>query len=178
MLIRQLRDTLMPPAELERLYDAHAAALCHYFTGFTRSEADARDLLQEFFIKLARDTCQRPVCNERAYLMRSAHHLAVDWYRRACAGRRATDALACETVAFFAPQVDPDHAEMTLRLEQALLSLPEEQRSVAQLKLWCGLTFEEIAAVQGIPLNTAASRYRYAIDKLRAQLRPLYEELK
>ena len=62
-------------------------------------------------------------------------------------------------------------------METALNELPAEQRTVAQLKLWDGLTFDEIARAQGIPLNTAASRYRYAIDKLRALLRPLYEEI-
>ena len=78
----------------------------------------------------------------------------------------------------FATQDDPDQAEFAKRLEAALALLPMEQRSVAQLKLWDGLTFEEIAEVQGIPLNTAASRYRYALEKLRSELRPLYDELK
>ena len=59
----------------------------------------------------------------------------------------------------------------------ALGELPEEQRAVVHLKLWAGLTFEEIAAALEIPPNTAASRYRYGLDKLRAQLRPLYEEI-
>ena len=48
---------------------------------------------------------------------------------------------------------------------------------MAHLKLWLDMTFEEIAETQGIPLNTAASRYRYAIDKLRTRLRPLYDEI-
>ena len=60
----------------------------------------------------------------------------------------------------------------------ALAELPPEQRAVAHLKLWTGLTFEQIAAALEIPPNTAASRYRYALDKLRARLRPLYEEMK
>jgi len=46
------------------------------------------------------------------------------------------------------------------------------------LKLWGEMTFEEIAAALDIPPNTAASRYRYALDKLRGRLRPLYEEMK
>ena len=54
----------------------------------------------------------------------------------------------------------------------------KEQRAVAHLKLWGGLTFEEIAAALEIPPNTAASRYRYALDKMRGRLRPLYEEMK
>ena len=63
-------------------------------------------------------------------------------------------------------------------LAAALGELPAEQRAVAHLKLWGGLTFEEIAAALEIPPNTAASRYRYALDKLRDRLRPLYEEMK
>ena len=46
------------------------------------------------------------------------------------------------------------------------------------LKLWEHMTFAEIATALGIPANTAASRYRYGIDKLQAHLRPLYEELR
>jgi RNA polymerase sigma-70 factor (ECF subfamily) len=49
---------------------------------------------------------------------------------------------------------------------------------VVHLKLWDGLTFEQIAVALDIPLNTAASRYRYGLDKLRERLRPLYEEIK
>jgi RNA polymerase sigma-70 factor (ECF subfamily) len=56
-------------------------------------------------------------------------------------------------------------------------ALPPEQRSIAHLKLFDEMTFEEIAHSQGIPLNTAASRYRYALEKLRTLLRPIYEEL-
>jgi RNA polymerase sigma-70 factor (ECF subfamily) len=49
---------------------------------------------------------------------------------------------------------------------------------VVHLKLWQGLTFEEIAAILEISPNTAASRYRYGLDKLRDRLRLLYDELK
>jgi len=63
-------------------------------------------------------------------------------------------------------------------LSRALAELPPEQRAVVHLKLWEGLTFEQIAAALEIPLNTAVSRYRYGLDKLRERLRPLYEEIK
>jgi RNA polymerase sigma-70 factor (ECF subfamily) len=59
-----------------------------------------------------------------------------------------------------------------------LAGLPSEQRAVAHLKLWEGMTFEQIAAALELSPNTAASRYRYALDKLRSRLRPLYEEIK
>ena len=56
--------------------------------------------------------------------------------------------------------------------------LPPDQRAVVHLKLWERLTFEQIAETLEISPNTAASRYRYAIDKLRERLRPIYEEIK
>ncbi|MGV3662471.1 MAG: RNA polymerase sigma factor [Prosthecobacter sp.] len=168
----------MPAAPtLPELYDAHAAGLFHYFTSFTGAEADAKDLLQELFIKLGRQTVPQGIGNMRAWLLRLAHHQAIDWLRRHSVRRRAEEE-AQAPVEMFAPQDDPDQVELARRLSLALTVLPLEQRSVAQLKLWDGLTFEEIAEVQGIPLNTAASRYRYALEKLRSELRPLYDELK
>jgi RNA polymerase sigma-70 factor (ECF subfamily) len=176
--MRPVRETAirMPAAPtLPELYDAHAVGLFHYFTSFTGGEADAKDLLQELFIKLDRQSIPVGVLNLRAWLLRLAHHHAIDWLRKHRVRRRAEEETTPE---IFAVQDDPDQAEMAKRLTQALAGLPLEQRSVAQLKLWDGLTFEEIAEVQGIPLNTAASRYRYALEKLRSELRPLYDELK
>ena len=73
---------------------------------------------------------------------------------------------------------DPDEQEFRRALAEALGELPPDQRAVVHLKLWEGLTFEQIADALEIPMNTAASRYRYGLDKLRDRLRPLYEEIK
>lgn len=161
---------------LPELYDAHAAGLFHYLTSFTGREADAKDLLQDLFIKLARQPVPAGIDNLRAWLLRLAHRHAIDWLRRHQVRRRAEEE-AHAPLEMFASQNDPDQAELAKRLTAALALLPLEQRSVAQLKLWDGLTFEQIAEVQAIPLNTAASRYRYALEKLRSELRPLYDEL-
>ena len=59
----------------------------------------------------------------------------------------------------------------------ALGNLPADQRAVVHLKLWEGMTFEQIAGLLEIPPNTAASRYRYGLDKMRELLRPLYDEI-
>jgi RNA polymerase sigma-70 factor (ECF subfamily) len=88
------------------------------------------------------------------------------------------DQWSKEPLELFATHADPDESAFRLGLAEALGDLPEDQRSVVHLKLWEGLTFEAIARLLDIPPNTAASRYRYGIDKLRARLRPLYEEIR
>jgi RNA polymerase sigma-70 factor (ECF subfamily) len=66
-----------------------------------------------------------------------------------------------------APQTTPQQNEEQRQLEQALRQLTAEQREVIQMKLWENRTFAQIAEALGIPLNTAASRYRYALARLR-----------
>jgi len=166
------------PTFLERLYDEHAGALFAFLLNFTRAEADARDLLQEVFIKLAREPQRLAgIREERAFLMRLAHNAAVDLMRRRTVRDRTREGFSAE-ISPFAMADDPDEQLFRQELSAALGELPAEQRAVVLLKLWEGLTFEEIARVLDLPPNTAASRYRYGLDKLRERLRLLYEEIK
>lgn len=165
--------------DLERLYDKHAQSLFTFLLNFTRDEADTRDLLQEVFVKLARDPALLDgVREERAFLIRLAHNAAIDLIRRRSTRDKAREQFAAQAASPFAPADDPDEKAFRAALAEALGELPPEQRAVVHLKLWEGLTFEQIAAALDIPLNTAASRYRYGLDKLRERLRPLYEEMK
>lgn len=167
----------MPAHPLERLYDDHASALFAFAVNLTRSESEARDVLQEVFLKLARRGALPPgLREERGYLLRMVHHAVVDALRRRDVRSRAEDEVRAE-LPVFAPSSSPDEQAFRTELSAALGELPPDQRAVVHLKLWEGLTFERIAATLEIPPNTAASRYRYGLDKLRDRLRPLYEEL-
>jgi len=167
------------PALLERLYDKHAQSLFAFLLGLTRNETDTRDLLQEVFCKLAsRPWLLDGVRDERSFLLRLARNAAIDLMRRSQAREKKFDAFSGEAPRLFEESADPDEQNFQRALEEALGALPPEQREVAHLKLWEGATFERIAGILGISPNTAASRYRYAIDKLRGLLRPLYEEIK
>lgn len=164
----------MSPDRLETLYDTHAAGLFHYARSILREEEAAKDVLQEVFVKLARTGIPH-VDNEKAWLYRLAHNAALDQLRRSATRSKH---LQREAPGATAEPEGADRAEVAGLLEQAVARLPPEQQSVARLHLWQDLTFEQIARVQDIPLNTAASRYRYAIAKLREYLKPLYEEWK
>ena len=166
-------------AELARLYDEHAGALYAFLVSFTGQEADARDLLQEVFTKLAShpDLLDK-ARNERAFLLQTCYRLGINWNRsRQARVRHEAGFGTPPNASLFAPADDPDTAVFRQMLSGALLDLPLEQRVVVSLKLWQGQTFQEIAGALDIPLHTAASRYRYALDKLRERLRPIYEEI-
>jgi RNA polymerase sigma-70 factor (ECF subfamily) len=166
-------------ADLERLYDDHAQALFAFLLNLTRSEADTRDLLQEVFVKIAqRRSILDGVRDERAFLLRLAHNLAIDLIRRRTAREKNYAQLATELAGLFAPAKEPDAQAFREALSRALAELPPEQRAVVHLKVWEELTFEQVAIILQISANTAASRYRYGLDKLRQRLRPLYEEIK
>lgn len=164
--------TFMDDAELERLYDHSAVGLFQYFLSFTRAESGARDLLQDHFVKLARNGgCLDGVRCEKAFLFRMAHNQAIDWSRRVALRRAKARDLPRP---IFVRSLDPDAEQFAAKLEEALATLPDEQRCVVQLKLWGEMTFDQIAEIYGISANTAASRYRYGIEKLRQLLSSLY----
>src|SRR4051812_27757910 len=161
--------------DLERLYDDHAQALFGFLLNLTRNEEDTRDLLQELFVKLSRQPKLIEGAREpRAYLLRLAHNGAIDLFRR----RAVREKYQEGPPDLFEDSANPDEKAFREALTIALETLPPEQRAVVHLKLWEDLTFDYIAEVLGVSINTAASRYRYALDKLRQRLRPLYDEIK
>ncbi len=171
--------TSLTPAELTRLHTAHADGLFRYFWAAAGSVADAEDLVQEFFVKLARTGAGvRGARCERAWLYTVARHLAADWHRRRVRRAEVPAEEALALLEYGGPQDDPDAAALARELAAALASLPAEQRTAAQLRLWEGLSLQDIAEVQGVPLQTAASRLRYALQRLRTLLQPLYSELR
>jgi RNA polymerase sigma-70 factor (ECF subfamily) len=167
------------PPDIARLYDDHAPALFAFLLNLVRNEADTFDVMQELFAKLGRrPALLQGVRDERGFVLRLAHNAAIDLIRRNDARARNYDQLARETMPLFARSTNPDEQIFRQKLTEALGELPPDQRAVVHLKLWENLTFEAIAETLEIPLNTAASRYRYGLDKLRDRLRPLYDEIK
>ena len=162
-------------SDLEEVYDVHAQALFGFLLNLTRNEEDTRDLMQELFLKLSRQpSLLSGMRQPRAYLLRLAHNAAIDLFRRRAARQKAQETKPDPEL--FARADDPDEAAFRSAITGAMADLPGDQRMVIHLKLWEDLTFDEIAEIMGVSMNTAASRYRYGLDKLRQRLRPIYDE--
>ncbi|MFO0898855.1 MAG: sigma-70 family RNA polymerase sigma factor [Pirellulales bacterium] len=146
----------------------HGPALVLFAGGWTACRADAEDAVQEAFVRFwrSRDRAHDPL----AYLYACVKRAALERLRgEARRKRREAAAAALESQEpWFADPLEGQ--ERRAAIEAALAQLPAEQREVLVLKLWGELTFAQIAEALGVPANTAASRYRYALARLRAQL--------
>lgn len=132
----------------------------------TGCEEDARDVVQEVFVRLAsrRGELAR-VERPHVWLLAVVHNAAVDVARRSA--RRRTEPL--ESAAHVAaPGVDPESAASASNTSRALAQLPPPQREAVLLHHVAGCSFREIAAITGVPAFTAASRCRLALARLRS----------
>jgi RNA polymerase sigma-70 factor, ECF subfamily len=155
-----------PMADVRALYDEHGGALLRYLRGLTGRGDLAEDLLQETFVQAIRGLHQlRDVDSPRAWLFAIARHLGLNAIRR----RRVTLPLS-EDLDAAAPACEEDPRPE--RVRRAILDLPELQREALQLRLREGLSYEEIAAVLGVPVGTVRSRLHHAVRNLRERLKP------
>jgi RNA polymerase sigma-70 factor, ECF subfamily len=178
LMLRYARGDLRA---FERLYRRYRRPLYRYLSRHTRNPEAANDLFQEVWSKLiaSRDRYE-PRAQFRTFLYRIAHNSFIDYCRRnAVRGERGGDAPADEDWAGTLPAPDEDRPDMRLqalqtimRFRAAVASLPPEQRDVFLLYEESGLSLEEIAVVTGVGMETAKSRLRYAVAKLRRALGP------
>jgi RNA polymerase sigma-70 factor, ECF subfamily len=156
-----MRLTRTDITEVEQLYRQHGPALLLFATSMTGERSRAQDVIHQVFLKLLEDSRLRQATDVKAYLFACVRNAALNDAR--VRGRNVP--LPDEGLAWFDPPVR-DYAEEE-GLRRALIELPDEQRQVTVLHVWGELTFAQIAGILDISANTAASRYRYALVRLR-----------
>jgi RNA polymerase sigma-70 factor, ECF subfamily len=149
--------------DLAALYKEWASRLLGYTMSITRDRHLAEDALQNLFVKLA--TSGVDVKNHAVYLFRAARNEALSLSKR-----KGPQPLPLADI--LAPEESTGSQVDAAELTSALDRLPEEQSEVVILHIVEGLPFKEIAEITGCSLDTAASRYRYALEKLKEFLRP------
>ena len=149
-------------------YDAHAASLYRYLLTLLSDVEDAEDALQEVFLGLMRRGQQSEIQDLRAYLFRAAHNQALMVLRKRRRHEKETGAESLSWLDLGA--CTPEQSAIAVDIDRLLRELPVEQREVVALRLGEGLAFREIADVLGVPLGTAASRYRAALAHVREGL--------
>ena len=135
--------------------------------GHGRADA-AWDVCHDVFVALARTAAAlAPETDLRAYLTRAAANRARDRLAKLAPASGADEAIAGAASAQRGIHELIERDEEAAELWQVVAVLPVEQRLVVSLHVFGDLSFREIAAQEGISENTAQSRWRYALEKLR-----------
>ncbi len=156
-------------AAFETLYRRHNDALYRYLLRLCRHRESAEDIFQEVWGKIikSRDN-YRVTAKFTTFLYRVAHNCFIDHLRR---NKRHANGLEFDVDQHAGsddqPDMDTERLLAKERLAKALLDLPDEQRDVFLLHEEAGLSIDEIASVTGSKRETAKSRLRYAVSKLR-----------
>ncbi len=172
-------------AELVR---RHERALFNYLFRSVRERTRAEELLQETFLRVVRNkNTYRETAKFKTWLFTIARNLCVDESRRAKHRQHAsldapvTNGATGTTRLDGVPSNDvPTDAQahglqLRARLAAAIEALPADQRDVFLMRQLAEMSFGEIAQAIGIGENTAKSRMRYALEKLRLELADVHE---
>ncbi len=157
-------------AAFESLYARYREPLYRFILGRVRNPAAANDLYQgswEKIIKARRS--YREEVPFKAWMYRIARNHMVDHFRRAPPPADGTTEELADAAA--RPDELLEHAQAAVVLKRAIAQLPDEQQEAILLKLEGGLGLHEIASITGVSSETAKSRLRYALAKLRPLVR-------
>lgn len=163
-------------AAFENLYERHKGSLYRYYLRQGLNDAIAAELFQEVWMKIIRARERyRPAARFTTYMYQIAHNCLIDHYRRS--GRSVTTFDEGIVAVQELPGSDcdgPESGAVSLetreRFRAALAVLPDEQREAFVLREEAGLGLTDIAAATGVSAETAKSRLRYAVRKLRSLL--------
>ena len=159
-----MQTSKLTPDEVKSLYERHGSALVAYACSCGLDFASAEDVVQQVFLKMLRAQPLKPEV-PIAYLYRATRNACMNLRRD-----RMRETELPEGESWFLHS--SGNQDRILALQKALGDLPEEQRETVFLRIWSGMTLLEIADATEPPLNTVASRYRYALEKLRHSLGP------
>lgn len=176
-------DTIFPfPArrrdEFERLLVPHLKGLYRLAYRLSGQRQDAEDLVQELLIKLY-PRCHelRTVENLRTWLARILYNLHIDALRRRARSPLGHSEVLDESLPHdltyplaFEPEQHAEHLLLQRRLQHAIGTLNDDQRTLLALHDMEGYTLQELTHVLDTPIGTLKSRLHRARKALREQL--------
>jgi RNA polymerase sigma-70 factor (ECF subfamily) len=152
---------------LGQLYRRHRQGLFTLALSITRSPADAEDAVHDAFTRLCSGS-QNAGANPVPYIFAAVRNAAIDRLR---SRQRDPGPIGSLTPCLNGQDHPAADRERDQAIAAAIDSLPDEFREIVFLRIFGSLTFRQIGELLESPLQTVASRYDAALEKLRPQLR-------
>lgn len=163
---------------LDELYRRHKAPLYRYLLRQCRDAAVAEELFQDIWMNIVRArSTYTAAARFTTYLYHLAHNRLIDHYRRRAPASLVSfddeGAALAEPAApaYEQPEGAYEARQLAARLIELLATLPEAQRESFVLQHEAGMSIQEIAEITGVTRETAKSRLRYAMARLREGMR-------
>jgi RNA polymerase sigma-70 factor (ECF subfamily) len=167
----------------EALYARHRGGLFRYVLRQVGFRAAADEVFQEVWMRIVASRARyRVEARFATFLYRIAHNCVMDHFRRKpplqllSFDDQPDEVLQVPAPAAEQPERRAQRSQVARELLRALALLPDEQRNAFLLHEEGGLTLDEIAEVTGVGRETAKSRLRYALAKLRSELTGMKHE--
>ncbi len=161
------------------LVHRHKRDVFRFILSKVKDKELASDLTQDVFVKLFKSAdLYQPTAKFRSWLFRMAQNICIDYHRKhskasilsldskseASEELTLLDQIEDESVN---PERETEFVELQSVIESALGSLSEEQRTAFVLCQYQGMSYNEIASVQKVPVGTVKSRIHQALMKVR-----------
>jgi RNA polymerase sigma-70 factor (ECF subfamily) len=164
---KEKKDTTDPAAALELAYDNHGAELYRYALVILADHAGAEDAVQQAFMKTMKlKNKTAAITSYIGYLRTAVRNECYSIIRKQKRVDNIIESLPARPILQAIDKKD-DLKDEHKKLEAAIAALPPEQREILHMKFFENKTFAEIAKITNLSANTAASRYRYAMEKLK-----------
>jgi len=158
--------------------ELHEGALLRYAQHFVRDLESARDIVQDTFLQLCRQTNDEIRPRVAQWLFTVCRNRAIDVCRKesrmklAPEGRLADELAQNSGVSDLQPSAAIERQEAATGLMSQISKLPDRQQEVLRLKFNAGLSYKEIAEVTGLTSSNVGFILHTAIAKLRQRLVP------
>ena len=161
------------PANLGKWFDACGATLVLYARQWLE-RGQAEEVVQDAFLQLMSQ--RKAPANVKAWLIATVRNAALSRLRSHLRQRKHNERLAAEQTQWFSTR--PDDLIDAATAQEALAGLPDEQREVIVLRIWAGLTLQEISDITHQPVSTLFSRYQAGLAQLRKRMESPCEKKK
>lgn len=168
---------------LERLIKKYRRPLFGFILNMTEGRDDADEIFQEVWFRVIRKIGIYRHKNFFGWLVRIAHNIIIDRARRAKPDVSLDDERGeSQSLAQVIAGNDPGPLrrvaanELGRNIAKAVAGLPMNQKEVFLMRVQAGLSFKEVALIQGVSINTALARMQYALAKLRPALQEEYQD--